>query len=118
MAADYFISNKLFLWKYIPDLVVGRPIIDNWLVWYSRMTNSKIIDSTFTACLQLQFSSKGNFGKNTISLFEVFRAECVEHSTLPLHIGIRGSIPAFFDFKQTVSMEIHSRFSGRKAYYR
>jgi hypothetical protein len=52
-------------WKYIPDLVVGRPIIDNWLVWYSRMTNSKIIDSTFTALALHQrangFVKKVNF---------------------------------------------------------
>ena len=95
MAADYFISNKLFLWKYIPDLVVGRPIIDNWLVWYSRMTNSKIIDSTFTALALHQrangFVKKVNFCNHKIAKnagmlprIPIWRGsvECSTHSAL------------------------------------
>ena len=35
-AADYFISNKLFPWMYIPDIVIGAPRYDNWLMQLSR----------------------------------------------------------------------------------
>ena len=33
-AGDYFFTNDLFPWEYIPDLVVGRPLVDNWLIWW------------------------------------------------------------------------------------
>jgi hypothetical protein len=41
-AADFFFTNELFPWEYVPDLVIGRALIDNWLIWYSNNKNRSI----------------------------------------------------------------------------
>lgn len=47
-AADFFFTNELFPWEYVPDLVIGRALIDNWLIWYARRVGAKVIDVTGT----------------------------------------------------------------------
>lgn len=47
-AADYYITNELFPWEFVPNLVIGRPLIDNWLIWYARQIGAKVIDITGT----------------------------------------------------------------------
>lgn len=48
MAGDFFITNELFLWNHVPDLALGRMLLDNWLVWFARVSGSKVIDVTAT----------------------------------------------------------------------
>ncbi|KAK3104227.1 hypothetical protein FSP39_025484 [Pinctada imbricata] len=44
---DYFITTKNFPWNDIPEVVVGRTLYDNFLVYYSKFhLNATIIDSS------------------------------------------------------------------------
>ncbi|OWF43229.1 hypothetical protein KP79_PYT18819 [Mizuhopecten yessoensis] len=45
-ALDYFITTKGFNWKEFPDLVIGRPKIDNWLIFYARRKGVSLIDAS------------------------------------------------------------------------
>ncbi|XP_069132271.1 uncharacterized protein [Argopecten irradians] len=45
-ALDYFIMTKGFNWKEFPDLVIGRPKIDNWLIFYARRKGVTVIDAS------------------------------------------------------------------------
>ncbi|KAJ8321377.1 hypothetical protein KUTeg_001059 [Tegillarca granosa] len=47
-AGDYYFTNDLFPWEYVPDLVIGRPLVDNWLIWYARQIGAKVIDTSGT----------------------------------------------------------------------
>jgi hypothetical protein len=43
---DYFVFRKGFFHKKIPDLVVGRPGWDNWMLWYALHSGAKLIDAS------------------------------------------------------------------------
>ncbi|XP_033757989.1 uncharacterized protein LOC117340335 [Pecten maximus] len=45
-AGDYYITNELFPWEFVPDLVIGRPLVDNWLIWYAREVGAKVVDAS------------------------------------------------------------------------
>lgn len=48
-AEDYMITTRLFPWKTVPNLVVGRLAYDNWLVAHARCTlKIDVIDVTNT----------------------------------------------------------------------
>lgn len=48
-AEDYIITTRLFPWKTVPNLVVGRLAYDNWLVAHARCTlKIDVIDVTET----------------------------------------------------------------------
>lgn len=59
-AEDFFITNSLFPWTNVPDLVVGRPAYDNWLVLYARDNNMTVIDVTETVLAVHQTTAEGN----------------------------------------------------------
>lgn len=48
MAGDIFVSNTLFLWDHVPEFAIGRPIIDNWLIYFARAIGSKVVDISFS----------------------------------------------------------------------
>lgn len=70
MAGDILITNKLFLWNHVPDLAIGREIIDNWLIWYARAIGAKVIDITGTviALHQTTKSRKKKYSNCNIDL--------------------------------------------------
>ncbi|KAK3103087.1 hypothetical protein FSP39_016355 [Pinctada imbricata] len=47
-AEDFFITTKTYPWRYIPDLVIGRPKYDNYLVYMSRQRSVPVIDASMT----------------------------------------------------------------------
>lgn len=47
-AEDYFITNRQYSWSKFPDLVVGRPRVDNWLIFSSRKRGVYVIDASAT----------------------------------------------------------------------
>ena len=70
-AADYFISNKLFPWMYIPDLVIGAPRYDNWLMQLSRKEAIVGIDVSKTV-LAVHHSVSKNFQLSSLKPFAHF----------------------------------------------
>ncbi|KAK3085732.1 hypothetical protein FSP39_007925 [Pinctada imbricata] len=59
-AIDYFISSDNYPWDRIPDVVVGRPAFDNWIVWYTKKKNYTTIDATATLLAVHQTTKAGN----------------------------------------------------------
>ena len=47
-AEDYFIVTRDFPWKYLTDIVIGRPGYDNYLVAMANSLNVNTIDATNT----------------------------------------------------------------------
>jgi hypothetical protein len=43
---DYFVFRRGFFHKQIPNLVVGRPGWDNWMLWYALHSGAKLIDAS------------------------------------------------------------------------
>ncbi|KAK6174333.1 hypothetical protein SNE40_017634 [Patella caerulea] len=59
-AEDYFITDRRFPWETIPELAIGRPAYDNFLVLFARAGNMTVIDSTATILAVHQTTRKGN----------------------------------------------------------
>ena len=59
-AEDYFITSKSFPWYTVPDLVIGRPAYDNWLVAHARCLDAVVVDTTDTITAVHQTTEKGN----------------------------------------------------------
>ncbi|CAG2197399.1 unnamed protein product [Mytilus edulis] len=59
-ALDYFITTSWYPWKDAPDLVVGRPGFDNWIVANARLMNFSVIDTTETIIAVHQTTEAGN----------------------------------------------------------
>jgi hypothetical protein len=57
---DYFITMKNFPWKDIPEVIVGRPAYDNWLVLDARKRGN-VIDATETLLAVHQTTIHGNY---------------------------------------------------------
>ncbi|XP_033735981.1 uncharacterized protein LOC117324303 [Pecten maximus] len=57
---DYFITTKHFAWHSIPDLIIGRPAYDNWIVAHARCNHIKVVDTTNTILAIHQTTDKGN----------------------------------------------------------
>lgn len=47
---DYFVFPKEFFYHRIPQLVVGRPGWDNWVLWYARSSGGQLIDASEVIC--------------------------------------------------------------------
>lgn len=47
-AEDYFVVSKVFPWKIFPNLVIGRPMVDNYLVFITRRNRINTIDASAT----------------------------------------------------------------------
>ncbi|XP_063399104.1 uncharacterized protein LOC134683718 [Mytilus trossulus] len=48
-AEDYFIVNSQFPWKIVSDVVIGRSMVDNYIVYMARKNgNINVIDSSAT----------------------------------------------------------------------
>ncbi|CAI9729690.1 Hypothetical predicted protein [Octopus vulgaris] len=60
-AEDYFITNRNYPWKDIPNLVIGRPAYDNWLVAHARRSNFTVIDASDTILAVHQTTNAGNW---------------------------------------------------------
>lgn len=60
LAEDYFITSRIYPWKETPNLVVGRPAYDNWLVYHARKQNHTVIDATNTILAVHQTTIAGN----------------------------------------------------------
>ena len=61
IALDYFITTRIYPWKDIAEVVIGRIRNDNWLVFYSRKHNHTVIDATQTILAVHQTTKAGNF---------------------------------------------------------
>lgn len=98
IAIDYFITNTLFPWNKVPDLVVGRITYDNWMVYFGISQNAIVIDASKTLTALHQTTADGDAAgwrhahrycnKNLIeSLGKRFRTRwgytwCVPHKAL------------------------------------
>ena len=60
LAEDYFITSRFYPWKKIPEVVIGRPAFDNWLVYHTRKQNQTLIDATRTILAVHQTTKAGN----------------------------------------------------------
>jgi len=47
---DYFAFRKGFFQNRIPELVIGRPGWDNWLLWYARSSGAALVDASAVVC--------------------------------------------------------------------
>ena len=59
-AEDYFITTRDYPWYSLPDVVIGRPAYDNWLVWNAGRLKHLRIDATNTLLALHQTTNKGN----------------------------------------------------------
>ena len=59
-AEDYFITSRSYPWNDIPEVVIGRPAYDNWIVYNARKNNHTLIDATKTLLAVHQTTGKGN----------------------------------------------------------
>lgn len=57
-AEDYFITNRQYSWSRFPNLVVGRPRVDNWLIFSSRKRGVYVIDASATVIAVHQKTEK------------------------------------------------------------
>jgi len=61
-AVDYFfITSNDFPWHRVPDVVVGRPAYDNFLVGMAIQQNVSVVDATATLLAFHQTDMDGNF---------------------------------------------------------
>ena len=60
-AEDYFITTRVYPWKDIAEVVIGRRAYDNWLVWYARKQKQVVIDATSTLLAVHQTTVAGNY---------------------------------------------------------
>ena len=60
-SADVFITNRLFPWKHVPDVVVGRVGIGMWIVSYARAMNVTVIDLSKTITAIHMTTKAGNY---------------------------------------------------------
>ncbi|XP_014771269.1 uncharacterized protein LOC106869864 [Octopus bimaculoides] len=60
-AEDYFFTTKNYPWENIPELIVGSPAYDNWLVTYSLISRFVVIDVTNTVLAVHQTTKVGNY---------------------------------------------------------
>lgn len=101
-AADYYITNELFPWTLVPDLVIGRPLVDNWIIWFAREIGAKVIDISGTVLAVHQIAT----GRKRIQIMcnkaEMWRAHLLPN--LPI---FRGMIEcASFETKYTSNKDI------------
>ena len=59
-AIDFFISSRNYPWEAIPEVVVGRPAFDNWIVWSAKKQHFTTIDATLTLLAVHQTTEAGN----------------------------------------------------------
>ena len=58
---DYFaIAENIYPWHRIPDLVIGRPRYDNFLVMTASLHNMGVVDATETAVALHQSDIEGS----------------------------------------------------------
>lgn len=57
---DYFLTTSRFHWNKVPELIIGRPAFDNWLVGYARCHFYHVIDMTDTVLACHQTTKAGN----------------------------------------------------------
>lgn len=60
IAIDYFITNSHFPWHEVPNLVIGRIIYDNWMIYYGISSGSIVIDASKTIVALHQTTADGN----------------------------------------------------------
>lgn len=60
-ALDYFLTNKVFPWRDLPEVVIGRRAYDNWLLLYATENDYQLVDATRTLKAVHQTTSYGNF---------------------------------------------------------
>ncbi|KAJ8321513.1 hypothetical protein KUTeg_000934 [Tegillarca granosa] len=60
-ALDFFLTNKVFPWKDIPEVVIGRIAYDNWLVLYANENGYQMVDASRTLQAVHQTTSYGNY---------------------------------------------------------
>ena len=76
-SSDAFVTNRLFPWSRIPDVVPGRPGVGMWMVAASRALGVAVIDLTPTVTVLHMTSSAGNLEShhlgNTSCNVQLFR---------------------------------------------
>ncbi|KAK3107810.1 hypothetical protein FSP39_022695 [Pinctada imbricata] len=85
-AGDYFFTNDLFPWEFIPDLVVGRPLVDNWLIWYARKVGAKIIDASASVLAVHQLANGLKRIKTLCNKAEAWKRHLLPN--LPIYQGL------------------------------
>ncbi|XP_041354905.1 uncharacterized protein LOC121372572 [Gigantopelta aegis] len=60
-SSDVFITNRLFPWKNVPDVVIGRLGIGMWIVSYARTMNVTVIDISKTTSAIHMTTKAGNY---------------------------------------------------------
>ncbi|XP_060081799.1 uncharacterized protein LOC132561088 isoform X2 [Ylistrum balloti] len=60
-AIDYFITNNVFPWRDVPQLVIGRVGYDNWIIAYARFRGFVTIDASSVISAIHQTNNNGNF---------------------------------------------------------
>ena len=63
-AEDFFITTRQFPWQHIPDLVIGRPKYDNFLLYMARLHNVPVVDVSMTVVALHQRTSKRKKSKD------------------------------------------------------
>ncbi|XP_033761920.1 uncharacterized protein LOC117343598 [Pecten maximus] len=88
-AIDYFITNEVFPWKEVPELVIGRVGYDNWIIAYARFRGFVTIDASSVISAIHQTSSNGNFEGFQNGNWD-FNRELIKKTYPPFNYGIWG----------------------------
>ncbi|XP_053401092.1 uncharacterized protein LOC128557591 [Mercenaria mercenaria] len=99
-AEDYFITNKIYPWQDIPEIVVGSIAYDNWLVYNARDKKHLTINTSRTIAALHQSLDENNHrshvrdtvNHNANLLMDIYKIN------LPYHRGFIECIEKFTDF--------------------
>ena len=116
-AQDYFFMTPQFPWSYIPDVVVGRPGYDNFLVATAIRKGVSVVDATRSLVALHQTDKDGNFAghnrNNSDRNFNIramgsrFRSHS-GHTTHSQYLTLVG--------REDGTVTVHRRYSRRRVW--
>lgn len=116
-AQDYFFMTPEFPWTYVPDVVVGRPGYDNFLVATAIRKGVSVVDATRSLVALHQTDQDGNFaGHNRNNSDRDFNLRAIG-KRFRYHSGhtTRSQYMTLVD-REDGTVTVHRRYSRRRVW--
>lgn len=116
-AQDYFFMTSQFPWTYVPDVVVGRPGYDNFLVATAIRKGVSVVDATRSLVALHQTDQDGNFaGHNRNNSDRDFNLRAIGNR-FRYHSGhtTRSQYMTLVD-REDGTVTVHRRYSRRRVW--